>query len=59
MVNVLSRIIAVILTVLIAIVLYPFCGLFWLMGILGRIGEKLFKFTNGTIQKMWSDISSE
>lgn len=59
MVVAISYVIAVILTGLLACVLYPISGLFWLIGLLGKIGENLFSFTNKMIKNLWADISSK
>lgn len=54
----LSRLIAVVLTVILAIILYPICGIFWILGLLGKIGTHMFEFTNGAIHKLWEDLSN-
>lgn len=59
MVNVLSRIIAIILTVILACILYPISGIFWVMAMIGKVGSYLFEWTNETIKKLWTDVNME
>ncbi|MBR3588217.1 MAG: hypothetical protein IKL16_01500 [Clostridia bacterium] len=56
MVVALSYVIAIILTIALAILLYPISAFFWLLGLLGKIADKLFVFTNGAIKSLWRDI---
>lgn len=56
MVVVLSYIIAVLLTVAIAICLYPISAAFWLLGLLGKISDNMFSFTNKAIRSLWRDL---
>lgn len=56
MVVFLSYVIAVILTVGLAVCLYPLCAIFWISGLLGKISNGMFNFTNGVIKKLWQDI---
>lgn len=58
MVLALSYVIALILTVVIAIFLYPISGFFWVLGLLGKISDKLFAFTNKAIKSLWADLKS-
>ena len=59
MVNVLSKIIAVLITVILACVLYPIAAFFWILGIIGKLSDNIFSFTNSVIKKLWSDIKEE
>ena len=52
MVILVSYLVAVLLTVGLAIVLYPIAGLFWVLGLLGKISDKLFDFTTRIIKKL-------
>ena len=56
MVIALSYILAVLLTIALAIVLYPIAGLFWILGFFGKISEALFAFTSRLIKSLWRDI---
>ncbi|MGN1339970.1 MAG: hypothetical protein ACI4WS_06725 [Oscillospiraceae bacterium] len=59
MVVALSYIFAVILTAVLACILYPVAGVFWLVGLLGKVSEKMFQFSNNAIKKLWADISNK
>ena len=56
MVVALSYLIAVILTVILAVLLYPIAGIFWGLGLFGRISDKLFGFTTKVIRSLWNDL---
>jgi hypothetical protein len=56
MVRALSYIIAVIITVTLAIFLYPIAALFWVFGLLGKVSSGLFAFTKRTISALWRDL---
>lgn len=56
MVLVLSYLLAVILTVALAIVLYPIAAVFWILGLFGKISDKMFKFTKKAISRLWKDL---
>ena len=56
MVRALSYIIAVIITVALAIILYPIAALFWVFGLLGKLSDGLFAFTKRTISALWRDL---
>lgn len=56
MVVALSYVIAVLLTVLIAVFLYPLAGGFWLLGLFGKISDKMFDCTTRMIRSLWRDI---
>ncbi len=58
MIVALSYVIATILTLALAIVLYPISGIFWVLGLLGKAADNLFAFTNGKIKSLWKDIRS-
>lgn len=58
MVKFISTIIAVILTALIAVALYPICGMCWLFSIIGQASSRLFHWTNKTIKGLWADINA-
>lgn len=55
----LSYVFAVIITGILACVLYPVAGVFWLVGLLGKVGQKLFEFSNHAIKSLWSDITNK
>lgn len=63
MVNIISRIIAILITLVLACILYPIAALFWILGIIGEfvgnISKKMFGFTNHVIKHLWSDISDK
>lgn len=59
MVLALSYVIAIILTIILAILLYPISAFFWVLGLLGRISDKLFVFTNRAIKSLWRDIRND
>lgn len=59
MVVALSYVIAIILTLTLAIILYPISGLFWVLGLLGKISDNMFSFTNRVIKSLWRDIRAE
>ena len=56
MVSALSYIIAVVITMCLAIVLYPISALFWILGLFGKIADLLFDFTTKLIRSLWQDI---
>ena len=56
MVVALSYIIAIVLTIALAIILYPISAFFWLLGLLGKISDTLFAFTNRVIKSLWRDL---
>ncbi len=58
MVVFLSRIIALVITILLACILYPISGVFWIMAVIGKIGGVLFEWTNKTIKSLWNDVIS-
>ncbi|MDE6501983.1 MAG: hypothetical protein K2L10_07865 [Ruminococcus sp.] len=58
MVKFISYIVAVILTALIAVALYPICGVCWAFSVIGKISSNLFNWTNKTIKGLWKDINS-
>ena len=51
-----SYIIAVVLTFALAVFLYPIAGLFWIMGLFGKISDNMFSFTTRVIKSLWKDI---
>lgn len=55
----LSYVFAVIITAVLACVLYPIAAVFWFIGLLGKLGEMMFGATNHIIKKMWADITSK
>lgn len=59
MVKIISYIIAVIITAVIAVPLYPIAAVFWVFSYIGRISTYLFNFTNNTIKKLWADTRSD
>ncbi len=56
MVSALSFIIAVILTILLALVLYPIAAVFWICGLLGKLSDKIFAITKLAIAYLWKDL---
>ena len=56
MIVAISYLLAVIITLFLAIFLYPIAGFFWVLGFFGRISEGLFKFTSNMISSLWRDI---
>ena len=56
MVVALSYLIAVLLTIGLAVILYPIAGAFWVFGLLGKVSEHMFGFTRRTIRALWRDI---
>ncbi len=59
MIKILSKLFAVILTVAVAIVLYPICAFFYIFKLIGQISSVMFNFTNHFIAKIWADIKEE
>ncbi len=57
MVILLSYVIAFIITVAIAIALYPIAVIFWVFGLLGKVSDGLFFFTKWAISELWRDLS--
>lgn len=55
----LSYVFAVIITAVLACVLYPIAAVFWFICLLGKLGEMMFGATNHIIKKMWADITSK
>ena len=58
MIIALSYIFAVLMTLALAIVLYPIAGFFWILGFFGKIAELLFSFTSKVINSLWRDIGN-
>ncbi|MBE6680253.1 MAG: hypothetical protein E7598_07020 [Ruminococcaceae bacterium] len=69
MIVILSYIIAVILTLLLAIILYPIAAAFWIFEMLGKllvivfdlfgkVSDNMFKFTTKIIRLLWKDINN-
>ena len=69
MIVIFSYIIAVILTLAIAIILYPIAATFWLfeMGgkvlvivfeLFGKVSDNMFKFTTKIIRHLWKEIKN-
>lgn len=56
MVVALSYIIAVIISILLAVLLYPVAALFWILGLFGKIADTMFAFTSRLISSLWRDI---
>ena len=60
MIRGLSFIIACILTVLLAMILYPIAAIFWFIGIVGDvvgvISKWIFTHANRMIQYLWADL---
>ena len=56
MVVALSYVLAVIMTVALAICLYPIAAMFWVFGLLGKVSDGMFKFTKHTIAALWKDL---
>lgn len=56
MIVALSYLIAVILTIALAVFLYPIAGTFWVLGLFGKVSEHMFGFTTKIIRSLWRDI---
>ena len=60
MIVVLSTVIACILTALLACILYPIAGIFWLAGkvgeMVGIVGNWIFVHANAAIKHLWADL---
>lgn len=56
MVVALSYIFAVIITLALAVILYPIAGLFWFLGLFGKMADWMFRFTKRAISSLWKDI---
>lgn len=56
MIVALSYLIAVLLTIALAVFLYPIAGFFWVLGLFGKISEHMFGFTTKIIRSLWKDI---
>lgn len=60
MVMFLSYVIAVIITIILAILLYPISAVFFVIGkigsILGLLADFIFSHTNSAIKNLWEDI---
>lgn len=59
MIVALSYVIAVVLTLALAIFLYPISGFFWVLGLLGKVSDNLFGFTNRVIKSLWKDLRND
>lgn len=69
MIVVFSYIIAVLLTIALAIILYPIAALFWLLemvgkllviifDLFGKVSDNMFNFTTKVIRRLWQDIKN-
>ncbi len=56
MISVLSFIIAVLLTIVVALILYPIAAIFWIFGLIGKLSEHTFKLTTKIISYLWKDL---
>lgn len=60
MVMILSYIIAVVITIFLAVFLYPISAFFYVIGkigyVLGILADYIFEHTNSGIKKLWEDI---
>lgn len=56
MIKALSYMFAVILTFAIAIILYPIAGIFWVLGLFGKIADFLFNFTKKVLSSIWREM---
>ena len=59
MVVVVSRLIAVVLTLILACLLYPVAAFFYIIGWFGKIGDVLFQWTNKMVKRLWEDLKNE
>lgn len=59
MIKIISKLFALILTIAIAIVLYPICAFFYIFKLIGQISSIMFGFTNHLIAKLWLEIKEE
>ena len=59
MVSALSFIIAIILTAVLAIILYPIAAMFWILGLFGKLSDGMFKMTKRLISSLWKDIGAQ
>ena len=56
MISILSYIIAVLITVALAVVLYPVAAFFWVLGLFGKLADGIFTLTKKMIKAMWADV---
>lgn len=60
MIVVLSYFIAIIITLVIGVLMYPIASVFWIVGVVGKmisgIADFIFRNTNSGIKKLWADI---
>lgn len=60
MVILLSYFISIVITVVLATILYPISAIFFIIGkvghVLGKLADYIFSHANSTIAKLWSDI---
>ena len=56
MIVALSYFIAIVLTFLTAIVLYPIAAIFWICGLLGKLSDNVFNLTKRIIAYLWKDL---
>ncbi len=56
MIVVLSYLLAILITLAVAVLLYPVAAVFWFLGLFGRISDNLFVFTRRIISSLWKDI---
>lgn len=57
MIRVLSYLIAVIFTIIFVVILYPIAGVFWVLGLFGKLADGIFALTKNIISYLWKDIS--
>ena len=58
LVDVISRIIAIIITVIITIGLCPIALVFYCIGFLGKIGDVMLEFVKWAMNNLWPDNSN-
>ena len=56
MVKFISYTLAIIITAILAVILYPIAAICWIFSQIGKASTFLLKWTNKTIQKLWDDI---
>lgn len=58
MISALAYLIAIVMTIGLAVILYPIAGFFWILGLFGKIADGIFFLTRKMINAMWDDVKN-
>lgn len=56
MVKALAYFFAIIITIMLAVFLYPISAIFWVFGLFGKIADIMFAWTRNRIRSIWAEL---